>query len=479
MDKNYIYEVTMYDKDGGKVVQKIAEDSETYADLVIDLQARNSKYIRGEITRTSDGFVMYDTSHDSFLRAYEELDTEEYIADKPLHIQLARSEKPSVYIDVDGTAAYWYKDGRGLSYPEQILDPKNHYYRDLEPHPFIVDLAERLVRDGYDVCVLSATARECITDRFEWIDRHMPFIPKENVFLCPVGADKKQYCKDNSDISVLIDDYDKNLREWDGQAVKSVNSINSPTPDFPCLMTSGLEQYRSENKSLYIEELNSSVSFIENILDYYEKSVENNKKDYEQWKTMHDSKLIKNSRYPEDILEYVGREDETPNMVIFSKGLGARMGYVAVPSNRNLMNTMTEDDITLVEPTYKENMWISSLWKEQTGKTLDEGLRWVLYDCKHSWEHADYETYAKYYPKDLEFFKEIDCDLGNKDNIRSLDYCIEQNAKIAKIAFSKYRGVLQSAKIAGFAKPERLIALDPSGDFILRHREKKNDDIER
>ena len=103
MDKNYIYEVTMYDKGGRKVVQKIAEDSETYADLVIDLQARNSKYIRGEITRTSDGFVMYDTSHDSFLRAYEELDTEEYIADKPLHIQLARSEKPSVYIDVDGT----------------------------------------------------------------------------------------------------------------------------------------------------------------------------------------------------------------------------------------------------------------------------------------------------------------------------------------------------------------------------------------
>lgn len=91
----------------------------------------------------------------------------------------------------------------------------------------MVELAETLYNNGYDVCIMSAADRDTIRDKWEWIDTHMPFIEKENICFCPIGADKTQFVKGNAEISVLIDDYPKNLDEWIGTPVKAINSVNS------------------------------------------------------------------------------------------------------------------------------------------------------------------------------------------------------------------------------------------------------------
>ena len=232
----------------------------------------------GQIIRESDGFVMYDTRHNEYLRNYEMLDTEKWAG--ATEFWHKHSSKPSVYIDVDGTAAYWYKDGRGFSYPEQILDPKNHYYRDLEPHMFIVNLARELQNEGLDVCILSATDRPCIPDRFEWIEKNMPFIPKENICLCPIGADKSKFCKGNADKSILIDDYEFNLVMWEksgGVAVKSVNSVNSPTRNFRCIDTYNIEKGAENGYSL--QDLDEWVNSLKNLTNELAKS-KNKSKDF-------------------------------------------------------------------------------------------------------------------------------------------------------------------------------------------------------
>ena len=209
-----------------------------------------------KIYRDGDKFLMYDSAHSYTLNDYELFSLDEWAELDHLYHKGDTEEKSTVYIDVDGTLAYWYKDGKGLSYPEEILDPKNHYYRNLEPHRFIVDVAKELWSRGEDVCVLSATDRCCIPDRFEWIHENLPFLPEANIYLCPIGADKTKFCKCNAERSVLIDDYEKNLSEWKGSAIKSVNSVNSRSAVFKNILTYSAESKASpEDYQEYLEKV--------------------------------------------------------------------------------------------------------------------------------------------------------------------------------------------------------------------------------
>ena len=229
--------------------------------------------------RYSDDFVLWDSEHPEVLKFYEEFSADRWQCSSG--ISRTVSDKPSVYIDVDGTAAYWHSDGKGLSYPEQILDWRYHYYLNLESHIFIVDLAEQLVNKGYDVCILSATGRECFADRFEWIKNNMPFISTENIFLCPIGADKNDFCKGNAHKSILIDDYEENLNQWRGMALKSLNSVNSPSASHETIPTRDYERLAETNATLYDMNLQSSVEYIESRLKELDVNlrINQNKKD--------------------------------------------------------------------------------------------------------------------------------------------------------------------------------------------------------
>lgn len=136
-------------------------------------------------------------------------------------------DTPSVYFDIDGVLGKWYPDGRGLKYPEQILDPQYHYFRDIEPQPLAIDLAWRLHKEGIDVNIISGADFLVLNDKYTWIERNAPFIPEDNIFFCPIGADKTQFIKGNASISLLIDDFPPNLKQWVGTPIKALNDINS------------------------------------------------------------------------------------------------------------------------------------------------------------------------------------------------------------------------------------------------------------
>lgn len=170
-----------------------------------------------------------------------------------------KSHRPSVYFDIDGTLGMWYADGRGLSSLEEIIDPRNHYFRDIEPHPAMIMLAEQLQEQGYDVCILSAADRGTIRDKMEWIGEHLPFVPQENIFFSPLGADKSEFVKGNADISVLIDDYPKNLSEWKGTAIKAINTVNSHQDVYPEIDLTSLERNMTEKLALAQEMVDSGI----------------------------------------------------------------------------------------------------------------------------------------------------------------------------------------------------------------------------
>ena len=181
----------------------------------------------------------------------------------------AQSDKPSVYFDIDGTLGKWYADGRGYSSLEEIIDPANHYFRDIEPHPFMVQLAEELQNRGRDVCIVSAADRDTIRDKMEWVHKNMPFIKDENVFFSPLGADKTKFIKDNAEISVLIDDYNVNLDAWKGQAVKAINTVNSHQDKYPEIDMTAPEAEMLKNRERLdkIERLVEDGAFSEQTID--------------------------------------------------------------------------------------------------------------------------------------------------------------------------------------------------------------------
>lgn len=173
--------------------------------------------------------TVWDSHDDPALRVYEEYSHDEWISLAEGHH--AQSYKPSVYFDIDGTLGKWYSDGRGFAM-EELLDPANHYFRDIEPHEVMIDLAEQLHSKGVDVCIISAADKDTIRDKWDWIEEHLPFVPKENICFSPLGADKSEFVKGNSEISILIDDYNNNLEEWRGTAIKAINTVNSHQDKF-------------------------------------------------------------------------------------------------------------------------------------------------------------------------------------------------------------------------------------------------------
>lgn len=170
-----------------------------------------------------------------------------------------KSDKPSVYFDIDGTTGKWYADGqradgRKFEALEEIIDPANHYFRDIEPHKFMIDVASALNDKGYDVCSLGAADRNTIRDKWDWVHENMSFVKDENIFFCPLGADKSSFVKGNAEISVLIDDYNNNLDTWKGQPIKAINTVNSHQDKYPEIdMTQPekmLEEYQTLKASL-------------------------------------------------------------------------------------------------------------------------------------------------------------------------------------------------------------------------------------
>lgn len=226
-----------------------------------------SSILHDEVSVVSDqnGLEVWN-SHDSpALRKYEEYSNDNW---KSLqHGHHKSSNKPSVYFDIDGTLGKWYSDGRGFAM-EELLDPINHYFRDIEPHEVMIDLAKQLQANGVDVCIISAAEKDTIRDKWEWVEEYLPFVPRENICFAPIGADKSKFVKDNAEISVLIDDYNNNLEEWKGTAIKAINTVNSHQNKFAEIDFTKQEAILAETKNdLEIEKIVENVAEkVENII---------------------------------------------------------------------------------------------------------------------------------------------------------------------------------------------------------------------
>lgn len=136
-------------------------------------------------------------------------------------------ERVKIYIDMDGTVARFHDENL---YLERMFE--KGFFRDLKPFENAVSAIKELVKDNTsEIFILSATVNSCsLEEKQEWLDRYLPEIDKEHRIFTSLNVPKSEAIGHKlTDKSILIDDYNKNLMEWEkagGTSVKAKNNIN-------------------------------------------------------------------------------------------------------------------------------------------------------------------------------------------------------------------------------------------------------------
>ena len=136
-----------------------------------------------------------------------------------------------IFVDMDGVLAKWNKDA---SFEETL---EKGYFLNREPQENMIS-AIRDLSKCFDITILTSVYPEgtAIEEKKEWLKQYgLDHIP---VVFVPYGHRKRDYIELRDDEALfLIDDYTKNLIEWEAEddysyGIKFVNEINDTHKTF-------------------------------------------------------------------------------------------------------------------------------------------------------------------------------------------------------------------------------------------------------
>lgn len=134
------------------------------------------------------------------------------------------------FIDMDGTLAQFHAEE---DYLERMTEP--HFFENLRPYEDMLAKLKSYIAahpdsEFYILSGLTADAPDCEGQKNRWLDKHLPEIDAAHRIFTANGDDKSLYIPGGiRPKDILIDDYNKNLEDWQiagGLSVKFVNQIN-------------------------------------------------------------------------------------------------------------------------------------------------------------------------------------------------------------------------------------------------------------
>ena len=132
-----------------------------------------------------------------------------------------------IFLDLDGTLAKF-----NVKNALERFDKEIGFFAKLGAYKNIEEINE-MAKNG-NVYVISASPNEqADKDKMIWIEKFLPNLQKENIVFCRLGENKAIIIKNQLGITIdkntiLLDDYTKNLTEWEkvgGIGIKRLTSI--------------------------------------------------------------------------------------------------------------------------------------------------------------------------------------------------------------------------------------------------------------
>lgn len=131
---------------------------------------------------------------------------------------------------MDGTLAMFNSKKNAL----KRFDNEKGFFSSLKPFVNIDTINQLVDNNLVEVFIISASPNEqADIDKKQWIDTYLPSIKPENICFCRLGQNKAQIIKNKLNIEIdnncyLLDDYTKNLIEWNncnGVGIKRLTSL--------------------------------------------------------------------------------------------------------------------------------------------------------------------------------------------------------------------------------------------------------------
>ena len=98
--------------------------------------------------------------------------------------------KINIYVDMDGVLADFNREVNALD----RFDNEVGFFYNLQPIVKNVDYVNKLVANGYNVCILSASPNEQADfDKLVWLHTYMPQV--KNITIMRVGQNKADFVK--------------------------------------------------------------------------------------------------------------------------------------------------------------------------------------------------------------------------------------------------------------------------------------------
>lgn len=132
-----------------------------------------------------------------------------------------------LFIDLDGTVAKF-----NVRNALERFDKEEGFFAKLGAYVGI-EVVNELAKNN-NIYVISASPNEqADKDKMIWLKKYLPNISKDNITFCRLGQNKAKIIENKYSIKIdnnclLLDDYTKNLNEWEsfgGKGIKRLTTI--------------------------------------------------------------------------------------------------------------------------------------------------------------------------------------------------------------------------------------------------------------
>lgn len=132
-----------------------------------------------------------------------------------------------VFLDLDGTLAKF-----NVKNALERFDKEVGFFAKLGAYKGI-EVVNELAKTNQLFIISASPNEQADKDKMVWIQKYLPNVSIDNITLCRIGQNKAQIIEEKYSIKIdnncyLLDDYTKNLNEWEsfgGLGIKRLTSV--------------------------------------------------------------------------------------------------------------------------------------------------------------------------------------------------------------------------------------------------------------